>query len=580
MEKLIVVNDLSYKPVGVDTDILKGVNLEIEHGDFALLLGPSGCGKSILMQCLNGLIPHLTEGEMKGSVLVDGFDTQTNPVHTFSTRVGLVFQNPDDQILSLRVVDEVAWGVENCGMPHEEIVAHVDEYMEKCEITHLKNRLTFAISGGQKQKVSIASNLAMCQDALILDDPTTDLDPVCKSEVVQLLWRLYQEGSRTFIVIEHDLNDIIDMANKMIVMDGGKVLFNDEPALVLAKNYDRLLELGINMPQHVEIAHTILKDLPNVERYPVNKEEVFNALKSFVVGAGSKPESPSAPAKSYGEPVVSVRDLHFAYDPERPILRGLNFDIHQGEFVAIVGANGSGKSTLVNNLVGLLTPDKGSVVIDGRDTRKTKIAELARNIGYVFQNPDHQLFTNNVSEEVGFSLKISNTPVEEAQRRIQETLEIVGLSDCTERHPFSLSRGQRQKLAVATALIHAPRIMLLDEPTTGQDRRSLSGLLDMMVRLNSQGNTTIMVTHDMDVVAAYASRVIVMAEGQIVMDGRPEDVFYDNFEELARLRLRPPTVVDYCRRLKEYGVPRFLTSDDLTAYLEIIRDKTGVVVPS
>jgi energy-coupling factor transport system ATP-binding protein len=578
VDKLIVINDLYYRPIGTSKDILKGVNLELERGDFVLLLGSSGCGKSILVQCLNGLIPQVTEGEMKGSVLVDGFNTQTNPVFTFATKVGMVFQNPDDQILSLRVIDEVAWGVENTGIGHDEIVARVKEFMEKCEISHLANCLTFEISGGQKQKVSIASNLAMCQDVLILDDPTTDLDPIGKSDVVNLLWRIFKEGGRTFIVIEHELNDIIEMANRIVIMDDGKILYNGEPALILAQHYDRLLELGVNMPQHVEIIHAILKGKPDVERYPIHKTDAFVVLKEFIATQGWKPEIKPTNPKTFGESVISVRNLHFAYNKKHPILRGLDFDIQQGEFVAIVGANGSGKSTLVNNLVGLLSPDEGSVVIDGRETTKVKVSELARNIGYVFQNPDQQLFTNFVSEEVGFSLKIEKTPKEEVERRVKETLEIVGLSECADRHPFSLSRGQRQKLAVATALVHDPRIMLLDEPTTGQDRRSLSGLLDMMVKLNTQGNTTLMVTHDMDIVAAYASRVIVMSDGQIVMDGRPEDIFYDNFDELARLRLRPPTVVDFCRRLKEYGVPRFLTCEALLEYLDLIRKHTNFEV--
>jgi energy-coupling factor transport system ATP-binding protein len=189
----------------------------------------------------------------------------------------------------------------------------------------------------------------------------------------------------------------------------------------------------------------------------------------------------------------------------------------------------------------------------------------------VFQNPDHQLFTNTVADEIGFSLDVLKVPLEEKNRRVAEVLEIVGLSEFTARHPFSLSRGQRQKLAVATALIHAPKIMLLDEPTTGQDRRSLAGLLDMMAGLNQQGNTTIMVTHDMDIVAAYATRVIVMADGQIVMDGEPEDIFYDQYNALDQLRLRPPTVVDYCRRLADLGVPRFLTLDGLIQYIHAIQ---------
>jgi energy-coupling factor transporter ATP-binding protein EcfA2 len=570
VEPLIQINDLHYKPVGSSADILKAVSLEINEGDFVLLVGPSGCGKSILSRCINGLIPNLDGGEMSGEVRVMGMSTCENPIHKFASIIGIVFQNPDDQILSLRVVDEVAWGVENSGIPHEEIRQRVDEYMQKCDISHLWDRLTFAISGGQKQKVSIASNLAMCQKALILDDPTTDLDPVCKSEVVGLLTKLYNEEQKTLIIIEHDFNDLIEMANRIVVMDAGVVVFDGQPGQIIAQHYDELVKLGMNIPQHVEIAHSILVHKPQVERYPTGKEEAFQIFKEFIQQHTPLPERAGSNLKPAGEPIVRVRDLKFAYDPSRPVLKGVSFDINQGEFVAIVGANGSGKSTLVNNLVGLLTPDSGQVIIDGQDTSKVKVSKLAQNIGYVFQNPDQQLFTNSVAEEAGFSLKVHNVPVDEKNRRVADVLQTVGLSEYANRHPFSLSRGQRQKLAVATALIHDPRIMLLDEPTTGQDRQSLSGLLDLMVQLNQQGNTTIMVTHDMDIVAAYASRVIVMADGQIVMDGRPEDVFYDQFETLSQLRLRPPTLVDYCRRLERCGMPRFLTIEELKDYINAI----------
>ncbi len=568
MEPIIQIKDLSYKPLGACAEVLKDISLDIHEGDFILLVGPSGCGKSTLSRCLDGLIPSLDQGEMKGEVIVDGMSTSDNPIYKFASIVGIVFQNPDDQILSLRVVDEVAWGLENTGLPHDEIVKRVDDYMEKCGISHLKDRLTFAISGGQKQKVSIASNLAMYQKALILDDPTTDLDPLCKTEVVDLLSRLYLEENKCLIVIEHDYNDLIELANRIIVMDHGQILFDGKPERILASNYDDLISLGMNIPQHIEIAHEILVHAPQVEVFPTRKEDAFRVFEEFIQQQSRFPELSKKERKPKTEPIVQISDLHFAYDPARPVLRGVNFEISQGEFVAIIGANGSGKSTLINNLIGLLTPDRGKVIIDGQDTTKVKVSELTKNIGYVFQNPDHQLFTANVAREVGFSLDILKIPQEEIDQRVAEVLSIVGLNECTDRHPFSLSRGQRQKLAVATALIRNPKIMLLDEPTTGQDRHSLSGVLDLMVRLNQRGNTTIMVTHDMDIVAGYATRVIVMADGQVVLDGKPEDIFYKQFDILSDLRLRPPTVVEFCRRLEKYNVPHFLTLEECLRFID------------
>jgi energy-coupling factor transporter ATP-binding protein EcfA2 len=573
-EALIQVKNLTYRPIGADHDVLKDINLDIHKEDFILLLGPSGCGKTSLIRCFNGLIPHLDEGSMQGSVLVDGKETSTHQIHEFASTIGMVFQNPDDQIVSLRVIDEVAWGVENQGLSHEEIVQRVSQFMELLGITELKDRLTFAISGGQKQKVSIASNLAMLQEVLVLDDPTTDLDPVCKAEVVQTLAHLHQDLEKTLVVIEHDLNDLIELATRIVIMQDGSILYDGLPKEVFFEHYDAMAGLGVNVPQHVEIAHAVITE-EGTPHLPILKDEAFQLLEDFISRNPAIPSQAPPPIEKNGHPVLNVKNLKYAYNADRPVLRDLTFDIHQGEFLAIVGANGSGKSTLINNLTGLLKPNSGEVWVSGHNTAKVNIADLAKDIGYVFQDPDQQLFASTVWDEVAFSLHVRKTPEEEVERRVKETLESVGLDHLSERHPFSLSRGQRQKLAVATALVHQPSVILLDEPTTGQDRKSLAGLLGMMNRLNQQGNTTIIITHDMDIVAAYATRMIVMADGEIVLDGRPAEIFYDRYETLNQLNLRPPTVIEFCRRLQDRGVPRCLTVEELISYIkEVSKQKT------
>jgi energy-coupling factor transport system ATP-binding protein len=574
-EILVQISDLSFKPAGAEEDVLKNVSLEIDKGDFILLLGPSGCGKTMLTRCINGLIPQLVEGEMRGQVLVSGKDTNVEKMHEFAEIVGLVFQNPDDQILSLKVVDEVAWGVENLGLEHEEIVERVDYWLEAVGIADLKERLTFAISGGQKQKVSVASNLAMLQEMLMLDDPTTDLDPVCKGELVSLLAGLHRERGMTLLVIEHDLNDLIEMANRVVVMDDGQVVHNGLPGELFAKNFDEMLGLGVNVPQHLEIVHAVYEGQPTrPDRYPVLREDAFAVVRDFFERSHELPPMPAETIRPPGETIIAVRDIEFAYEPGKPVLKGLSFEIRQGEFIAIIGANGSGKSTLVNNLIGLLRPDRGDVIVQGVNTKDANAQELAKNIGYTFQNPDNQLFTNLVSEEVGYNLDKVYSDAD-LDMRIADTLKKVELDGLDDRHPFSLSRGQRQRLAVATALIHDPGIILLDEPTTGQDRLCLVGVLDLMSKQNLSGNTTIMVTHDMDTVAAYATRVIVMNDGEIVLDGTPTDVFYDRYDVLNELSLRPPTVIDFCRRLESLGVPRFVLVEDLVDYIKMTRAGLG-----
>jgi energy-coupling factor transport system ATP-binding protein len=570
---LVKIENLFYKPMGADHDILKDVNLQIEKGDFILLLGPSGCGKSMLTRCMNGLIPHLDEGELGGVVQVLGMDTSEHKIHEFSTVIGMVFQNPDDQIVSLKVVDEVAWGVENQGLPHEEIINRVDRTMELMGISDIKDRLTFAISGGQKQKVSISSNLAMEQVMLILDDPTTDLDPICKTEVIQALAKLHAELGITMLVIEHDLNYLIELANRIVLMENGQVILSGSPCEVLTNHYDQMVSLGVNIPQHVEIAHFVLDRLGSQAECPPDRQGAFEILRQYVEKYPPIPQKAEEYSPPLGEPVIKVEHLDFSYRSNKQILFDLNFEVRKGEFLAIVGANGSGKSTLINNFTGLLMPDNGQVLINGHITKKMKITDLIHDLGYVFQNPDHQLFANSVSDEVAFSLRLRKVPEEEVSTRVEETLQFVGLWHLRDRHPSSLSRGQRQKLAVATALIHKPSVILLDEPTTGQDRISLDNMLTLMTDLNRAGNTTIMVTHDMDIVASYATRVIVMSVGRFVFDGRLTDIFYDHYETLDNMYLKPPTVVDFCRRLENKGVPRCLTVSELFHYLDQIAGK-------
>ena len=446
VETFINVNHLSYKPLGATENVLNDITLEIHKGDFILLLGGSGSGKSTLIRCFNGLIPHLDQGEMSGYVETLGKDTREYPIYQHAMSLGIVFQNPDDQILSLKVVDEVAWGVENLGLPHDEIVSRVDRFMKLLGIEALKNRLTFAISGGQKQKVSIASNLAMLQEILVLDDPTTDLDPICKGEVIQTLAYLHREMGKTLIVIEHELNDLVELANRIIVMDRGIIEYDGSPEEIFSQHYDQLLQMGINIPQHIEIAHSLLKSRSNqgVANLPVQKEGVYKILEQLphvpsYIETNLQPDQSIKTINHPDKPVVHVRELEFSYTPGVKILKGIDLDIYKGEIVAIVGANGSGKSTFVNNLVGLLHPSHGTIEINGLDTRKTKVDVLGRNIGYVFQNPDNQLFKSTVADEVGFSLTFGKITVEESKSRIDEVLKIVGLVGLQDRHPFSLS---------------------------------------------------------------------------------------------------------------------------------------------
>lgn len=578
-ETVVAVKDLTFRYEKSDDPVLSDLSLSLDRGEFVLLTGFSGCGKSTLLKTFNGVIPHIQGGDMSGQVVVCGLDTTRYRVHTLARHVGMVFQNPEDQIFSLRVVDEVAFGVENQGLSHQEIVERVDSAMALTGISPLRESLTFALSGGQKQKVSIAANIAMRPEVLVLDDPTTDLDPLSKFEVVRTLAQLREQSDTTILVAEHDLGELVEVADRLVVMDRGRVVADGPLGRVMATSYDQLVGLGIRVPDHLQLA-CLLNAEAGVcqDGIPVRREDVLELVRHFVSAdcfrqnrlrrfLTSRPPQRERPQPRADAPVVmAARDLRFSYDRGTEILHGINVEIRQGEFVAIVGHNGSGKTTFTKLLVGLLRPTAGTVYLNGVDSRNVPVEDMVEHIGYVFQNPDNQLFTGTVRDEIMFGLKRRGVPEDEARRRLEEALSIVGLTEAQSRHPFSLSRGQRQRLAVATTLVTYPSIILLDEPTTGQDRTTLEGLLDLMQRLIQEvGATVIMVTHDMDIVAEYATRVLVFRDGNIELDGTPEEVFLKHNQLLNEWRLNPPVLASYHAGLGEDCFPPFLTYSHLEA---------------
>jgi energy-coupling factor transport system ATP-binding protein len=502
---------------------------------------------------------------MEGNVIVNGLNTNHSQVYELTEHVGMVFQNPDSQIFSLRVEDEVAFGPENLGFSHEVIVERVQNALSWVDIAPLRSKLTFAISGGQKQKVAIASNLAMLPKIFVLDEPTTDLDPISAREVVATVDRLRNTLNFTFIIVEHDLDELIAVADRLVVLNHGEVALDGSPRELMGKHYDELSKIGIRLPEHIELGHLI----SNSGEGTVTVDETQTLLQNFIrMNALKSPNGPQV--KTDGNDVVlSVEDLSYGYSRKELILSNISFNIHRKEFVAIVGHNGSGKTTLAKNLIGLLKPTNGDVVIRGINTKDANLFSISKHVGYLFQNPDAQLFTNSIWDEVAFGLKIRKYEEKEIRTRVDKVLNIVGLSQYKTRHPFSLSRGERKRLALASVLVIDPDVIILDEPTTGQDQKTLSGFLGLMQKLIDEKNATIiMVTHDMRIVAEYAKRMLVMSHGEIILDGDTRDIFRDHEEQLTELNLLPPSIPEMCNRLRSDGCPFFLT-------LSEIRQATG-----
>ena len=522
---MISIENFTYYYPDSKIPALDNINLNIQSGDFVLLLGASGCGKSTLVQCLNGIIPKVAGGEVEGKILINGKDISQQKVHQISSNVGVVFQDPNAQIFGLTVEDDVAFGPENLGVEKNEIEDRIKESLKIVEIEKLRKRFTFSLSGGEKQRTAIAGNLAMQPRILVLDEPTSDLDPKGTMEVLETIKQLNKNTGITIVLIEHKIDEVIGLANRTIVMDKGKIILDGDTCDVFTNNLDVLKQIGIYSPKLIRLSKML-----NVKP---SYKEIVSRLSSINERCGEDGNcidiSDDAPSEKVSQiqfvPHLEFDDMWFGYKNGDPTLKGINLSINKGEFVALIGANGSGKTTMLKCLIGLIRPDKGRILLDKKDIRNTGVAELAGIVGYLFQNPDYQLFADTVHEEVAFGLKNRLLSSSDIELRVNEALEMMELTEFRERHPHSLSRGQRQRLAVASILAMEPEILVLDEPTTGQDWGHLTLFMEQIKKLNDEGKTIILITHDMGLVAKYADRTIIMQDGKIRMDASTRDVF-------------------------------------------------------
>jgi energy-coupling factor transport system ATP-binding protein len=562
---MIEIENLTYCYPNATTPALNNINLEIHEGEFILLAGPSGCGKSTLVQCLNGIIPKVTGGDLRGKIQIGGKDISSCKVHQLSKHVGMVFQNPNAQLFGLTVEEDVAFGPENLGMAREEIQKKLEKSIDIAGIEKLRKRFTFTLSGGEKQRTAIAGVIAMEPKILVFDEPTSDLDPVGTKQVLETVKKLNKDVSITTIMIEHKIDEVFGLADRTIVMDRGKIILDGKTCYIFARNLDLLESIGIYPPQLIQLSR-MLKVKPSYK-------EIFSYINSL--NESFKEFSEELTVKK-SSPEVVFEDVWFNYRNGTPALKGINLEIKKGEFIALIGSNGSGKTTLLSCMIGFIKPSRGRILIDGQDIKNSSVAELAVKVGYLFQNPDLQLFTDTVAQEVGFGLKNRSLATADINKKVAQALEIMELSEYRDQHPHALSRGQRQRLAVASIISMEQDILVLDEPTSGQDRGHLNKFLSQIKKLNDAGKTIIMITHDMSIVAEYAKRTIVMEEGKILMDGRTREVF-SRPDILERASIEPPLLTRISNDLRKAGrkIPVMLTLEELQYSLKI---QTGGII--
>lgn len=507
---MVEFNEVTFYYAGTNHPILNRLTLRINEGEFILVVGPSGAGKSTFLRCLNGLIPHFYGGKFGGSVRVGGRDpVQTEP-RGMSDLVGFVLQTPEAQAVTDTVESELAFAMENHNLPQRLMRKRIEEVLDQVAIAPLRRRRMETLSGGERQRVAIASVLTLQPRVLVLDEPTSQLDPQAAEEVLALLQKLNTDLDLTIILSEHRLERVVQYADRILYFPGNgqksvlgrpDAVLSDLPFAPPIVSLARQLN-WTPLPLTVKAGRSFAKRLP------------IEPLADQAISLRAKGQSASSKA------ILILRDLWYSYQGEEA-LKGVSISFEAGQLTAIMGRNGSGKTTLLKNIIGLLRPQSGVVELQGQDTRRWDVQTIARMVGYVPQNPDTLLFADTVRDEIEFTRRYhpsSNRP------DVDALLEQLGLMHLQTHYPRDLSGGERQRAALAAILIGNPQILLLDEPTRGLDylqKKSLARLLRDMV---DAGKAVIMVTHDVELVARCADRVVLMGDGQIVLDGPMREI--------------------------------------------------------
>jgi energy-coupling factor transporter ATP-binding protein EcfA2 len=546
-EPFLSVEHVSFTHTGATRPALNGISLRVRQGESVALMGRTGVGKSTLCYALNGLVPQLIPGRWSGQVTVNGHDTTSRPVWQHAGTVGLVFQDFEAQLLSTNVAMELAFPLEYLPQPLSPaaMASRIERALARVGLSGLERRDPLSLSGGQRQRLVIASTLIREPALVVLDEPMTDLDPEGRRTLASLLASM-KAGGTALIVAEHDPEDAV-AADRVCVLDHGAVVWEGPPR-VLFSDSDIPPWYGIRpLPLVCCFAGLNLPDPP------MTVEEAWQVADEHgLVVAPDEAAFQQETVREDTSVIIDADKVSYEYQRGSPVVSDLSFTAHEGEFVAIIGRNGSGKSTLAMLLSGLNTPTSGRVLVGGRDTRSLGAGQLATIVGYVFQNPDHQIFAETVGEEVAFGVRNLGFPPEECERRVAEALDAVGLAapGIRKLDPFSLTKGDRQRVAVASVMAARPRILIFDEPTTGLDAEQTDRMMRMLRRLNQRGHTIVIITHTLPLVAAYASRCAVMRDGRIVADGQTREIFrtLTDPEFAASVGLEAPSLTRFAAR--------------------------------
>ena len=522
MEPIIEFKDFSFKYRSQTEPTLKHINLTINKGEKVLIVGPSGSGKSTLAHCINGLVPFSYSGEITGEYFVGGKNPKDLGIFGLSKIVGTVLQDTDGQFVGLTVAEDIAFVLENDCVEQSAMKEKVDALAGRVEVTKLLRNAPYELSGGQKQRVSMAGVMVDDVDVLLFDEPLANLDPATGKTAIELIDEISRDSERTILIIEHRLEDALyRKADRIIVIGDGEVVADTTPDKLLCSEV--LNDEGIREPLYItalkhagceikEEAKPAHIDTLDVTGYSENVRNWFKQVKL--------PDK-----KENTRKVLEIKNLDFSYIKSTPVLKKVGFDIYEGEMVSIVGKNGAGKSTLSNIICGFLKPDNGSIILNGDDISPLSIKERGERIGLVMQNPNQMISKPMIYDEVALGLLVRGVPEEEIKERVYETLKICGLYPFRNWPISALSFGQKKRVTIASILVMNPEIIILDEPTAGQDYRHYTEIMEFLRKINKEkGITIVMITHDMHLMLEYTDRALVIADGELLADTTPAKV--------------------------------------------------------
>ena len=512
MDKYISFNQFTFQYDAQAEATLKDISFDIAKGEKVLILGPSGSGKSTLAQCLNGIIPNIHKGQAQGQVRIDGQDIFKQSIYDKSQLVSTVLQDPDGQFIGLTVAEDLAFALENDCADQSEMKDKVALWAERLDLTSLLNHRPQDLSGGQKQRVSLAGVLIDESPILLFDEPLANLDPKSGQETIDLIDKIHKEVGATTIIIEHRLEDVLYRpVDRILLVNEGELLFNGSPDELLSSTL--LLENGIREPLYV----TVLRQLG----FDTRSAQNLSQLDALDLSDLALPDRVLKDKRdSSSDSILKVEGLSVSYGDNPAIIEDLSFSLKKGERLAIVGKNGAGKSTLAKALCGFV-PSQGKLTYKGQDISQDSIAERSERIGFVLQNPNQMISQTMIFDEVALGLRLRGIEEAEVEARVHEVLKTCGLYSFRKWPISALSFGQKKRVTIASILVLKPEIIILDEPTAGQDYKTYTDIMNFLDSLQKQGHTIVMITHDMQLMLEYSDRCLVVVEGKVIADGNP-----------------------------------------------------------